>query len=111
MQEAIEIEGIRCKFQTLLPVMDERMRRQWAAAEANSLGWGGISCVAAATGLARNTITAGQRELAQRAIDPTASIPTRLRRTGGGRKCLTKLDPTLEQALDALVDPLTRGGA
>jgi hypothetical protein len=109
MQDAIEIEGIRCKFQTLLPVMDERMRRQWAAAEANSLGWGGISFVAAATGLARNTITAGQRELAQRAIDPTASIPARLRRTGGGRKCLTELDPTLEQALDALVDPLTRG--
>ena len=50
------IEGIRRKFIALSPVMDERMRRQWAASEAALLGWGGVSAVATATGLARNTI-------------------------------------------------------
>ena len=50
----------------LSPVMDERVRRHWAATEAMALGWGGISAVAAATGLARNTVAAGVRELAQR---------------------------------------------
>jgi len=54
---------IRDKYQALLPSMDERMRRLWAAAEAKALGWGGIACVAFATGLARNTITAGLRDL------------------------------------------------
>jgi hypothetical protein len=53
------------KYRALVGRMDERMRRQWAAAEASQLGRGGIAVVSAATGLARNTIRAGQRELAQ----------------------------------------------
>jgi len=56
MHDAETIEGIRRKFIALSPVMDERMRRQWAASEAALLGWGGVSAVATATGLARNTI-------------------------------------------------------
>ena len=40
------------------------MRRQWAASEAISLGWGGVSLVSSATGLARNTIAVGLGELA-----------------------------------------------
>jgi hypothetical protein len=94
---------IRQKYQALLPNMDERMRRLWAGAEAQALGWGGIACVAEATGLARNTITAGLRDLQQ----PLAA--GRIRRGGGGAKPLTVTDPGLEQALDRLVDPVTRG--
>jgi len=45
------------KYLALVPMMDERMRRQWAATEASDLGWGGVSTVSVATGLARNTIT------------------------------------------------------
>ena len=63
MHDAAAIERIRTKFQALTVVMDERMRRQWAAAEAMELGWGGISHVAYATGLSRTTILAGVREL------------------------------------------------
>jgi hypothetical protein len=54
--DAAVIECIRDKFKVLRPVMDERMRRQWAAAEAYALGWSGTSAVALATGLSRNTI-------------------------------------------------------
>lgn len=90
-------------------MMDERMRRQWAATEAADLGWGGVSLVALATGLARNTVMAGSRELEHRRTHPRESVSVRIRTPGGGRKRLIELDPGLEQALEALVDPATRG--
>ncbi len=89
--------------------MDERMRRQWAASEACDLGWGGVSAVAAATGLARNTIMAGARELEYRRAHPRAIVTVRIRDVGGGRKPLTESDPGLQVALEGLVDPATRG--
>jgi Rhodopirellula transposase DDE domain len=109
MQDATTIERIRQKYLSLSPVMDERIRRQWAATEALALGWGGVTTVSAATGLARNTITIGVRELEHREAHPCEAIGSRLRSVGGGRKPLTEIDLGLVQALDALVDPVTRG--
>ena len=85
------------------------MRRQWAASEATDLGWGGVTCVALATGLARNTIMAGAQELEHRRAYPRAAVSLRIRDLGGGRKPLTQVDAGLQGALDALVDPATRG--
>lgn len=85
------------------------MRRQWAASEADDLGWGGVSAVAAATGLARNTIIAGARELGYRRSHPRAKVSPRIRAEGGGRKSLTETDSGLLAALEALVDSSTRG--
>jgi hypothetical protein len=109
MHDARTIEGIRQKFLALSPVMDERMRRQWAATEAAALGWGGITAVAKATGLAWNTVKVGMRELDQRAAQPQEPVADRIRRPGAGRKRLAETDPQLLRALEALVDPLTRG--
>jgi hypothetical protein len=109
MRDANTIEGIRRKFFALSPVMDERMRRQWAASEAMALGWGGVAAVAEATGLAWNTIKAGMRELEQRAEHPDELTEERVRGCGGGRKRLMDTDPQLLKALEALVDPATRG--
>lgn len=109
MNEITLVEGLRRKYQALVDVLDERARRQWAAAEARELGWGGISTLARATGLARDTIRTGLRELADRAAHPDELPDPRLRRPGAGRKPLTVLDPQLPHALDALVDPATRG--
>jgi hypothetical protein len=89
--------------------MDERMRRQWAATEASALGWGGVSLVSSATGLARNTLAVGLGELDYRRSHPREPIAQRIRGPGGGRKPMTQIDPGLQQALDALVDPATRG--
>jgi hypothetical protein len=105
MHDAETENGIRTKFQTLHPVMNERVRRQWAAVEATALGRGGIATVARATGLARNTIVAGVRELEGSRGDAGEQI----RRPGGGRRKLVEVDRDLLQALDALVDPVTRG--
>lgn len=99
---------IRQKYRSLRPGMDERMRRQWTAAEARELWWGGVTAVAAATGLSRVTITKGLRELEQPARVRAAQAE-RVRRPGAGRKAVTARDPELEAALDALVDPVTRG--
>ena len=85
------------------------MRRQWAATEALAVGWGGVSAVAIATGLARNTVMAGLREVNHRRRYPRAKRVDRIRSVGGGRKPLTEIDPGMEPALLALIDPATRG--
>ena len=90
------------------PEMDERMRRQWAAAEARELGWGGVRRVACACGMSRTTITAGVRELDLPAAQRQAEA-RRVRRPGGGRWPLTRSDPELLAALERLIDPATRG--
>ena len=88
-------------------MLDERARRHWAAAEAAELPRGGVSWVAAATGLSRTTILAGLRDLRDPGV---GAAPTgRIRRAGGGRKFVEEADPGLEEALDALIDPVTRG--
>ena len=109
MQDAAAIERIRRKFQSLEFVLDERSRRQWAAAEARELGYGGVSAVAHATGFARDTIQLGLRELEYRRQHPEEPTSERLRKPGGGRKQLVATDPALMSALEALVEPLTRG--
>jgi hypothetical protein len=105
------LESVRSRFEALRPLMDERMCRLWAGAEARALGYGGITLVARATGMMRKRVAAGLGELAQLASESPAGDPlrSRIRRPGGGRKPLTETDPTLLRDLDALVDPVTRG--
>jgi hypothetical protein len=103
-------QAVEAKYITLKPLLDERVRRLWAAVEARSLGRGGIIRVAEATGLARATIRAGLRELDLPTSDddgPTSA--GRLRPPGGGRKPVTDHDPGLLRDLETLVDPVTRG--
>jgi DDE family transposase len=105
------LETIKRKFEQLRPVMDERVCRLWAAAEAQALGWGGVTLVAQATGVSRKRIGTGLRELRALA-GGTAAAPraaARVRRPGGGRKPKTETDPTLLDDLEALVEPVTRG--
>ena len=109
MHVAPAIEQIKSRYRSLAPLMDERMRRQWAATEAQTYGWGGVSAVSDATGMSRNTIRKGLAELEVRKRRPKALVETRLRREGGGRKRLTVTDPGLLQALERLVEPMTRG--
>lgn len=108
MAVARAIKSIRRKFRALRPGMDERLRRQWAAAEARELGWGGVTAVARATGMSRTTVTAGMHELELPAKQREQEA-LRVRRPGGGRRPLAETDPKLLAALEALVEPVTRG--
>jgi hypothetical protein len=109
VQDATTAERIRQKYRSLSPLMDERMRRQWAASEADALGWGGVSLVSFATGLARNTIAVGLGELDHRRRHPRQAVALRIRGVGGGRKPMAQIDPGLQRALESLVDAATRG--
>jgi DNA-binding phage protein len=68
-------QAIAAKFAILSPLLDERARRLWAAAEARAIGRGGISQVAEATGLSRATIRAGWQELARPVSAPELQPP------------------------------------
>ena len=109
MQDALAVQRIELKFRALDALMDERVRRQWAATEAKAFGWGGIRVVAEATGLSPTTIRKGLAEVRERIKRPGDPLPARIRAAGGGRKEKTQSDPGLLTALQALVDPATRG--
>jgi len=95
---------LKRKFVQLWPHLNERTKRIVAAEEALRLGYGGISLVSRACGLSRVTITKAMGELG---AGPLAA--GRVRRSGAGRRKLVVRDPDLPHALEALVEPLTRG--
>ncbi|GIJ27159.1 hypothetical protein Vqi01_23210 [Micromonospora qiuiae] len=92
------------KLEVILPHLDERQRRLLLAAEARSLGHGGIRVVARAVGVREATVSAGIDEL-----EAGAPVLGRVRRLGGGRKRAVERDPGLLSALMALVEPDERG--
>ena len=97
---------MRARLADLLPRLDERDRRVAMATEAKSWGRGGISAVHRATGASRTTIRGGMDELAE---DEPTRPGRRVRAPGGGRKKAEVTDPELLDALDALIEPGTRG--
>jgi len=109
MANATVVQWVRDKYQVLQGMLNERSRRLWAAAEARSLGRGGIAAVIAATGMSSATVHKGLRELDATASGQTGLPPQRCRKPGGGRKRAVDQQPGLAQALERLVEPTTRG--
>ena len=109
MQDEATLHAIEAKYRSLNSLMDERIRRQWAAAESRAYGWGGVRAVSGATGIAPNTIRKGLAELALRDADPDAPLEPNVRAKGAGRKRSSEADPDLVPALEDLVEPSTRG--
>lgn len=95
------------KFAAISSSLNEKSIRLWAAAEAKSMGRGGIQRVASATGLSRERIYRGIRELDGKDGNQPPSVT--IRRKGGGRKKLTEQSANLLEDLKRLVDPVTRG--
>ena len=105
MQRDLGLEAvIVAKYAAVGPVLDERSRRLWAATESRAIGYGGDALVSAATGLARQTIREGRRE-----IERGVELKGRVRRPGAGRPSIHRTQPGVKEALEALVDPVTRG--
>ena len=100
-----KISEVRHKYLMLDEHLNELTRRMWSATEAVSLGYGGITIVAEATGLSRRTIERGIRQIEEKKTPPSASV----RRPGGGRKLAEDKQPGLLDALEAMVEPLSRG--
>jgi predicted ArsR family transcriptional regulator len=101
----IDESAIRERYGLMQGLLNERSRRRWAAAEARSHGRGGIAAVARATGISEGTVRRGLAEL-----DAGEELePERVRRAGAGRPGILEREPGLSEALDALIDPVTRG--
>src|SRR5271163_2082540 len=104
-----DFEAVRQRFSRISGALNERLRRLFAATEAEVLGYGGVSLVARATGVSRRAITQGLAELSSGVSDVPERTPERIRRPGGGRKKTIALDATLQRDLESLIEPLTRG--
>ncbi len=100
---------IQRRFRSLVPFLDERMRRLVAASESKVIGYGGVSVVARATGVSRRAISEGMKELSEPQTRKVRLDEARIRRRGAGRKRTVEKDSTLLEDLDRLVDPVTRG--
>src|SRR5438552_4275489 len=100
-----EEEAIKQRCERVAGELNERTRRLLAASEAMTLGWGGISAVSRATGLSRQVISSGIKELQEE----QRSHSGRVRRVGGERKKTVSKDASLSEDLERLVEPVTRG--
>lgn len=83
----------------------------YLALEADSIGRGGIKAVSAISGVHRNTISAGLKELNSQSGFGFKEMKneSRVRSKGGGRKPVTETQPGILDALDRLVDPESYG--
>lgn len=84
-----EVAGEHAAINRVVATLDERRRRLVVGCLAAQWGRGGITRLAQITGLSRNTIVRGQRELAPEESETAG----RLRRPGGGRKRIEKKSP------------------
>src|ERR1017187_6214878 len=95
---------IAARYVKIRPYLDERQRRLWLGVEAQALGSGGVAVIARATGADVKTVRRGTAE-----IESGAEPGGRVRGPGGGRPSVADLDAGVLPALEALVDPATRG--
>jgi hypothetical protein len=104
-----EILVIRQEFGEILFSLDERRIRLWCAARSRAYnrknGRGGVTVVHKATGVSRRRICEGLKEIE----NPEKLDKSRIRGPGGGRKKISESQPLILEALEALVDPDSRG--
>jgi hypothetical protein len=101
----LDEDSLRRRKAAILPYLDERQRRLFAAAEAKAAGYGGIAAVSRVTRIAASTIGRGLKDLEA----PAPPSPGAVRRPGGGRKSLSATNPRLLEDLNGLVEPSARG--
>lgn len=101
-----ELGAIKYRYDRLKPYLNEKVKRLVLAAEAKSIGWGGIERVSRATGASNDTISKGIKELDE---EPEVIESGKIRKPGGGRKKIIEIDSTILSDLDALIEPTARG--
>ncbi len=96
--------GERYRLLNAHGALDERTRRLWAAAEARSAGYGGLSAVVRATGIPESTVLRGLADLDSEERPEPGNV-----RRHPGRVPILEREPGLAEDLERLVDPVTRG--
>ena len=95
------------RIKSVLPTLNEYQRRRYLSAEAKSIGYGGVSIVSRLSGVSRQTLTEGVKELESADAEPMRQ--GRSRKPGGGRKLIWETQPGILEALSELVDAHTKG--
>jgi transposase len=98
-----KFESLKKKIKLLLPTLNEKQRRMFIANEAKALVYVGGSLLSKLSGMSRQTIYHGIRNL------DSHSTKNDIRKSGGGRKWLTEIEPNLMKALDDIIDSSTHG--
>jgi len=98
------VEEFAAVYAEVRDVLDERQRRLLLGAAAGRLGRGGIKRVAVAVGVDAETVSRGVKQVAAGPVSDG-----RVRAKGAGRPPVTRTAPGVVAALEALVDPVTRG--
>jgi len=100
------INNIKKRYESMRYFLtDERLKRTWAASEAQVLGYGGIKILCSITGLAFETLTKGMEEIS----NPEAVDLSRIRTRGGGRKTVEEVYPGVTEALKSILEDSTSG--
>jgi len=102
------VSGSERRWLKVFGTLDEFQARLFAADKALDLGRGGMSRVAALTGLSRTTITKAVEELrgGGKLVSPGEG---RARRAGGGRKRVEEVDPDVRDLLEKILEETTAG--
>lgn len=115
-------KAIENRINTVISLLNERQKRLYLAAEAESYGWGGMGVISRIAKVDKNTLTAGKRDLENfrhlsedgKTIVDSVEGPSirgyeRMRKEGGGRKSIEEKQPGIIEALLRLVDADTYG--
>jgi len=95
------------KLTTFNNLLNEKDRRLVLAAEAKSLGRGGLSKVSKLSGISRVTLNAGMKELEENLI--YTPVKSKNRKEGGGRKKEIQKNVSLQKTIEEIVSPYTMG--
>lgn len=87
--------------------LNEPQKRWFCAVKALELGYGGVTVVSLATGMSRTTITQGIHDLEGRKAFPTGE--EHQRRSGGGRKESTQLEPKIKEVIENILGESSAG--
>ena len=119
-QITVEMDAYRTCIQATMPLLNERQRRLFLANQSQMLGRGGTTLLSNITGVDRNTISAGIKELNESKENDPASTnymkirnvsgttiegKQRIRDVGAGRKSIEEKQPGI---VDVLLDIIRR---
>ncbi len=85
-QPSGETALLHASINRLVAVLDEKHRRQFVGLLASQFGYGGIQKLSKITGLHRETISRGKREI----VRANVALDERIRTVGGGRPKVEK---------------------
>ena len=95
----------RDRIQKMLPLLDEKQRRLYLAAESESMGHGGLQAIHELTGISKTTIIKGKYELKNGCKNDDG----RIRRNGGGRKAVTQKYTNITEEIEQIIENSTVG--